>query len=196
MSWLTYMASADQAVRKGNFEVAEGHLWDALQAAEQYGSMSREIMQTGDKLADVLLQQSKFADAEDLLLRLAELKTQAVGASAPETGQTMLQLGGLYYAQGKYSQAEPFALGALRVMEGAHGPDHAETAKVATNLAYIYHAQEKYAQAEQYYQRAISTKKTLPTEEQGDLPSLVSLLAGILEETGRQQEALSLMQSI
>lgn len=196
MSWKQQLVSAEKAVQQGNFAAAEYMLWEGLKQAEQFGANSPQVLEITECLADVLLQQSKCNEAEDVLLRLAELKTQTQGPTSASTAQTLLKLAELYYSQAKYSRAEPFASNALRVYESIYGKDHAKTAHVAGNIAYIYHAQEKYTQAEELYKRSIAAKTKLLGSNHPEVLDLLKSYATLLEMTHRREEAEHLMRCV
>jgi len=176
------MVRAEEAILGGNLGLAEDLLWYALQEADKFGPTSQEMMTTGDRLAEVLMDQQKFTDAEEVLLRLAEMKNQVLGPADESTGKTMLKLAAAYYAQQKFRQAEPFALSALRVFETCFGKEHGETVRATTNLAYINHAQGKAAEAREYYRRSIATQSKLLGENHEDVVSLKSLCESLGEE--------------
>jgi tetratricopeptide (TPR) repeat protein len=195
MSWQQQINSAHQALEQGNLQAAEFLLWDALKQAEQFGPGSNQLTETAQNLSDVLLRQAKYKDAEDLLLRLAEVLGSAGGSNGLNSANTLLKLAELYYAQGMFSRAEPFAVNALRSYESIYGEKHEETARVSGNVAYIFHAQEKLAQAEEHYKRAIAIKTKNSKYDQEALNVLQSY-ATLLRSSHRGQEADHLLRCV
>lgn len=195
MSWQQHMQSADTAAAQGNLPAAEHFYWEALQSAEQFGGESAEVAETAGRLGDVLVRQSKYSDAEDLLLRLAQVTSRPAGPGNIGNANTLLKLAEIYYSQGKYDKAEPFGLTALRSYEIAHGASHSETTRIAGNVAYIFHAQSKFAQAEELYKRAIASK-TKGNKYDAEATNLMRSYASLLEATHREGEAEHMMRCV
>lgn len=189
------MAAADKAVQQGNLPVAEYLLWEALKLAEYFGPESAQVMDTAQRLGDILLRQSKFQDAEDLLLRLAQMLGSATGSGAAANAETLLKLAELYYAQGKYEQAEPFGLRALRTYETMYGNGHIKTCRIAGNVAYIFHAQNKTREAEELYKRAISAK-TKDGRFDAESLNIIRSYSSLLISMHREEEASHMMRCV
>lgn len=195
MSWQQQMKSVDKAMHQGNLQAAEYLLWDALKMAEQFGPQSSHLTETAQRLGDVLLRQSKFKDAEDLLLRLAQMQGGETVNAAVNTAETLLKLAELYYAQGKYSQAEPFGMRALRCYESTYGESHVQTCRVAGNVAYIFHAQDKGREAEELYKRAIAAKTKLGKYDAEAL-NVIRSYSALLISMHREEEAKHMMRCV
>lgn len=195
MSWQQQMQSVDKAVQQGNLPTAEYLLWEALRLAEQFGGESPQMKDTAGRLGDVLVRQNKFAEAEDLLLRLAQMLSQPAKSGDVGNANTLLKLAEIYYAQGKYDKAEPFAVSALRSYEIAFGGGNDETSRIAGNVAYVFHAQSKFAQAEALYKRAIASK-TKGNKYDAEATNLMRSYASLLEATHREGEAEHLLRCV
>jgi len=195
MNWQTQMNSADSAVAQGNLPVAEYLYWEALKLAEAFGANSPQLVDTAERLGNVLLRQSKFDEAEDLLLRLAEIVGSNRAMPATRSANTLLKLAEVYYSQGKYDRAEPFAMRALQSYEQSLGVHHPETVRVSGNVAYVFHALQKYPQAEELYQRAIALK-TKSNKYDSEAMNLMSSYASLLRELHRDGEAEHILRCI
>ena len=196
MTWQHHMKMAEKALEKGEFVIAENCLWEALKEAELFGPTSPQMVETAEKLAEAMIALGKTQEAEDLLLRLAELKTQALGPNSRSMADTLMKLAELYYSMAKYSQAEPFAMRALRIYETIFTRNHPESARIAANLAFIYHAGAKYPQAEEIYRRLLDYRKTLPDAARDpEIPVLLRSYASLLQATDRNDEADKMMAS-
>jgi len=196
VTWQQQMKLAEKAFEKGEFVIAENCLWEALKDAELFGSTSIQMVETAERLAEAMIAQHKTQDAEDLLLRLAELKTQALGPNSRSMADTLMKLAELYYGLAKYSQAEPFALRSLRIYESIYGREHEESAKIGANVAFIFHAAGKFPQAEEIYKRLLDFRKTLPhAENDPEIPILLRSYASLLQATDRNDEAEKMVQS-
>ncbi|HEY9713091.1 MAG TPA: tetratricopeptide repeat protein [Chroococcales cyanobacterium] len=201
MNWQQQMSAADNALAQGNLPVAEYLFWQALKLAESFGPYSAQMTETAERLSDVLVRQSKFAEAEDLLLRLAEvvnsgqMQNRSGGSAKQRSANTMLKLAEVLYAQGKYDRAEPFGLSALKAYEANFGAHHPETARVAGNVAYIYHASGKVHDAESLYQRALAVKSKGPSYD-AEAMNLMQSYASLLRAMHRDDEAEHLMRCV
>jgi tetratricopeptide (TPR) repeat protein len=193
MNWQQQMQSADKAIQQGNLPTAEYLLWEALKLAEGFGPQSSQVTDTAARLGDVLMRQAKYPEAEDLLLRLAEMLGNSLGPMSVTTAATLLKIAELYYAQTKYSTAEPFAVRALGSYESIYGKDHEETARIAGNVAYIFHAQGKFVEAEDLYKRALYSKTKKNKYDRESL-SVLRSYATLLEATHRAEEAKHLLR--
>src|SRR5689334_5310862 len=121
MTWEHCIASANRAIELKKMDAAEEWLRDAMKEAEAAGPHSEQYIKAADLLAQILMDQSKFKDAETLLLKLTQSKTKALGANSEETVKTVQQLANAYYAQAKYPQAEATSLSVLGSYLSMHG---------------------------------------------------------------------------
>lgn len=193
MTWQQQMTNAEKALQQGDLNASEYLYWEALRLAEPFGPASAQLTETAQKLTDVLLRQSKFQDAEDLLLRLA----QSLGDGTPSlnTASTLLKLAEVYYATTRYERAEPFGLNALSIYESIYGSNHPETARISGNVAYIFHAQGKYEKAEELYKRAIMTKSRQSKMDREAL-NVMESYATLLKVTHREEEATHMLRCV
>jgi tetratricopeptide (TPR) repeat protein len=114
----------------------------------------------------------------------------------PEVAVLLTRVANAYLNQQHYAQAEILLWRAFDMVEKALGKEHLKTVYCLGNLARLYHAQKQYVFAEFFYMRALQialvTFKMRPT---GTLMILENYRQ-LLEETGREQDALEVMKRL
>jgi len=99
-------------------------------------------------LANLYADEMRYREAEDLHLKVLEIKRRALG---PKNRQTLNSLSFLVFVctrQGKYSQAEPYAAEALAARRQIVGSDNLVTMDAAADLAEVLIEERKYSAAE------------------------------------------------
>ncbi len=196
MNWQTQMKSADTAVAQGNLPVAEYLYWDALKLAESFGANSSQLLDTAERLGNVLLRQSKFSEAEDLLLRLGRGCGEQFLHAANQMRKHSAQTGrGLLLSRQIRSGRAPLPCVHCKSYEQSFGASHPETARVSGNVAYVFHALQKYPQAEELYQRAIALK-TKSSKYDSEAMNLMNSYAQLLRDQHRDGEAEHILRCV
>jgi predicted Zn-dependent protease len=99
--------------------------------------------------------ETKYAQAEPLLLQGLEARRRVLGAEHPQTIAVMNNLAELYRRAGKPAEAETLFTQVLGLRRRILGPDHPNTTAVLTSLAVIKLDQRRYAEAETLLREAL-----------------------------------------
>lgn len=171
-----------------HFREAE-KLTDRNRDLEEWGRLQHEI-------ADLLVAQGKYGDAEKLFRSVIEARSVNLG---PEHLDTLDSRHRLIYAltrQTKYAEAEAEARQVLKLREKVLGPEHADTLVSRYNLADPLVEQGKYAEAEALYRDVIRLdEKVLGSEHPRTLSARVGL-ATVLGSEQKHAEAEALYREV
>lgn len=141
-----------------NWDTCKSLLPHAQRCAELIAQQELAFSEAADLLlnmANYLLSQALYVQAEPLYQRLLHICEQQLGSDHLQVAHSLYLLAILYSMQGKYAAAEPLYQRALAICEQQLGATHLATATCLGNLANLYSAQGKYAAAESLYQRAL-----------------------------------------
>ncbi|CAN0365154.1 unnamed protein product [Ectocarpus sp. 6 AP-2014] len=97
-----------------------------------------------ERLASVLIEQAKYAEAEPLYAQIQEVKDKYMGAEHPRLARTLNNWAGFLKSQGKYAAAEKLYLRSQSIREEALGTEHPEVAVVLNNRACLMESQGNY----------------------------------------------------
>ena len=111
------------------------------------------------RLADLLSDQGKLAEAEPLYRRALAGKEAQLGEAHPSTLNTINNLANLLRNQGKLAEAEPLYRRALAGREAQLGEAHPDTLMSLNNLANLLKKQGKLAEAEPLHRRALAGRE-------------------------------------
>jgi tetratricopeptide (TPR) repeat protein len=92
-----------------------------------------EIANTVANLADLLQDQSKYADAEQLFRLVVEMDQVAFGKDHPNAAVDYDNLARLLQKQGKYAEAEPLLRWATEIFQASFGPEDPKTLALKSN---------------------------------------------------------------
>ena len=148
------------------------------------------------EIADLLVAQGKYSDAQKLFRGVIEARARALGPEHPDTLDSRHRLIYALSRQSKYAEAEAEAREVLRLREKVLGPDNPDTAVSRYNLAEPLVEQGKYAEAETLYRDVIRLdEKVLGPEHPRTLAARVGL-ATVLSSEGKNAEAEPLYREI
>lgn len=116
---------------------------------------------TLNSLANIAVDQKRYADAESLFLRSCQAYEKSGGPNDVGLATVLENLGNLYRDQPQFdiTKAEPLLKRALDIRERMLGPEHPETAETLSDLSLLYFYEKNSAAAAEFAQRA------LPLEE-------------------------------
>eukprot|EP00957_Ditylum_brightwellii_P136085 10378733-Ditylum_brightwellii.AAC.1 len=106
-------------------------------------------------LANALLDNCKYAEAERLFRQCLEAKKTSLGKTHPNTLSSMDSLVTVFNYQGKYAEAEMLSRQCLEARKTSLGETHPTTLISIGNLAGALDSQGKYAEAEMLYRRCL-----------------------------------------
>jgi tetratricopeptide (TPR) repeat protein len=176
-----------------------------LQARVQYATAARMFQQAAtiydqaaDKkalaktltdLADLLVAQGKYAEAEDYYRSAVATIESAQDTKYSDITSILDRLLDLYFTQGRYTHALAVARRALELSEEALKPDNSDIATSLTNLGRAYRELGEPKMAEPLAQRALAiAEQALGPEHLGTSSSLNNL-AILYQDQGRYAEA-------
>jgi tetratricopeptide (TPR) repeat protein len=116
---------ADVYRERLQFAEAENLLRQRLSGSAQRPSDAAAT--TLNNLAEYLLAQRSFGEAEVLFLRSLAIRQSVSGAEDPELAVTLYNLGSLYADQGRIDEARRVLSDALSICEKSLPPEHSET---------------------------------------------------------------------
>jgi tetratricopeptide (TPR) repeat protein len=143
----------------------------------------------GTNIAQLLQQQIRLTEAEEMYRRALAGYEKALGPDHTSTLDTVNKSGNLYAIQGKLGEAEKMYRRALAGYEKAPGADYTSTLDTANNLGILYANQGKLGEAEKMYRRALAGKeKTLGPDHTLTLGT-VGNLGNLYRDQGKLGEA-------
>lgn len=158
---------------------AERLLHDRFREAVNASTLSLEIFDRLDKIAELLTRQVQHRAAEQMYLWALAGCEQALVPEHILTLDIVNNMGNLYVNQGTLDQAETMYKRALAGKEKTLGLEHTSTLDIVNNLGNLYVKQGKLNQAEAMYERAlIGKEKTLGLKHTSTLDTVNNL--GIL----------------
>jgi CHAT domain-containing protein/tetratricopeptide (TPR) repeat protein len=177
-----------------------GNYGEAGQIGEQYVSAAEAWYGEGSAghalalgwLAEIRVNQAKFADAESLFLRALAIRERLFGPNHQDVGHVVNGIALLYKEQGRYREAETFYKRALAIAEQKFGPDHRHVGTALNNLAALYKQLGRYAEAEPIYKRSLVIAEKSAGLEDDSVAISLNNLAGLYADQYRLAEAESL----
>jgi tetratricopeptide (TPR) repeat protein len=148
------------------------------------------------EVADLLVADGKYADAESLFRKIIQRRSTTLGPDHPDTLDSCHRLVYALSRQTKYAEAEAVARRVLKLRERVLGPEHVDTLVSRYNLGECLVDQGKYAEAETLYRDVIrENEKVLGSEDPRTLAARVGL-ATVLGSQGKNAEAEPLYREI
>ena len=176
----------------------QGHTAEAVSLHRQAVALLEEVMGpehpdtlTGmGSLANLLISLGTYEEAESLLRRTLEGRERVLGAEHPNTLGSAVALGGFLDDRGMHAEAQTLLRRALEIQDRVLGPEHPQTLVTLNNLAVSLYRVARYAEAETLFRRALDVFERKPDDAR--LPTCINNLAGVLEQTGRSEEAVDM----
>ena len=191
--WNTWRQGGLQALHEGRLADAERLLTAALTQAEKYGLEDLRVADAANDLAVVYANSGKPLEAELLFNRALVIGEKGLGPDHPGVGATVQNLGILYATQERYREAEPLLKRSLAINLKEFGGKHLRTALSLKTLSSFYAIQGQMGEAERLIHKSLAILEESRIR-QGDpqLTSTLEVLAAILRNTNREQEAKEL----
>ena len=184
--------SAHRAIQ---YDRAMQHFREAEKLTDRNRNLN-EWVTLQHEIADLLVAQGKYSDAEKLFRSVIEARARALGPENPNTLDSRHRLIYALSRQSKYAEAEAEARQVLKLREKVLGPDNPDTAVSRYNLAEPLVEQGKYGEAETLYREVIRLdEKVLSPEHPRTLAARVGL-ATVLGSEGKNAEAEPLYREI
>ena len=115
--------------------------------SRQLGYDNIDTLNTSDSLAELYIEQSRYAEARPYLEKGLDSYRRVYGPEHPFTQREMFGLGKVLLGEGNYPEAEKVLADVYAVDMRVKGAQHPDTLRVASNLGFAYSQQGKFAQA-------------------------------------------------
>ena len=191
----SYKLAGQSAQKLIQYDAAMSHfrnaekLTDHDRQPEEWASLQHEI-------ANLLVAQGKYADAERVFRAVIETRTRVLGPEHPDTLDSRHRLIYPLSRQTKNAQAETEARDVLRLREKVLGPEHADTLVSRYALGEPLVSQGKLGEAETLYRDVIKLdERVFGPEHPRTLAARVGL-ATVLGDEGKHAEAEPLYREI
>jgi tetratricopeptide (TPR) repeat protein len=99
-------------------------------------------------IANLLFDQGRYRDAENVARAVLEVRTQVLGSEHPDTLKSRNRLAVALWRQAKFIEAEADFRKLIKLDEKALGPEHPDTLKSRHCLAAVLYREGKYVEAE------------------------------------------------
>jgi tetratricopeptide (TPR) repeat protein len=183
------------AYRAIQYDRAMQHFREAEKLTDRHRNLT-EWVRLQDDIADLLVAQGRYSNAETVFRSVIEARTLALGPEHPDTLDSRHRLIYALSRQSRYTEAEAEARQVLKLREKVLGHDNPDTAVSRYNLAEPLVEQGKYAEAETLYREVIRLEeKVLGPEHPRTLAARVGL-ATVLSSEGKNPEAEPLYREI
>jgi eukaryotic-like serine/threonine-protein kinase len=140
-------------------------------------------------LADLELNQGRWAEASPLLSQLLEIDRNTLGPRNPETRSVMYSLGAAYTRLGKFQQAEKLLAEALELSRSISGEMDDETLGLMRDLADSYSNEGKYQQAEPLFAKTLELQAQRFGPEYNDVLITKLFLSRLYDREGKFAQA-------
>ena len=179
---------ADEATQ-GHYPLSEKMLRQAVAInSKWYGENNPDTLQDMAILAAILIQQSKFNEAAQILHRVLANQEQSPG-HADQFAVTLDTLGRLELKTGSLDDAESHLAHALAIDRKLFGDNDHKTAMVKAHYAQVFMKKQQYAQAEPLLSGALYTLTHPPRPGNMSVPVIQSFLGEVLLKQKRYREA-------
>lgn len=169
----------------GSIYLGDGRLDDAeklfrelnrdFEESQDHGVMHRDTLWCQRLLADVLRQNNKLQEAEELIKQVLERSGYIDGQDDPHIIECKANLGCIYFEKGHLEEATKVFLDVQKSSVHLLGKEHPQTLFAMTNLASAYRGRNKLEEAEKLDLAVLDIKKrTLDDENQSHYSTVTS----------------------
>lgn len=140
-------------------------------------------------IADLLLDQGHYSEAENLLRSVVLVRTRVLGPEHPDTLKSRGRMDGALWKEYKYVEADADSRALIKLEEKVLGPEHPDTLSARSVLANLLRDQDKFAEAEKEDAELIKLREKVLGPEHLDTLRSRNNLAAELNDQGRFSEA-------
>ena len=140
-------------------------------------------------IANLLVDQGQYRDAENVARAVVEVRTQVLGSEHPDTLRSRSQLSAALGRQGKHVEAEADLRELIKREEKVIGPEHPDTLSSRHRLALTLALQGKYAAAEAEFRQVLKLREKVLGPEHPQTLSTRNNLATVVGLEGKYAEA-------
>lgn len=176
---------------RGYYEKAEGLFKQVLKVLRNHEgevdvSASLRVM---GLLASTYSAHGKWKAAEELNIKLFDLRNRIMGTRHQDTILALAELAVTYSSQGRYNEAEKLELEVLKQRKALLGENHPETLKAAANLADTYQDLGRYNESETLALYVLKRRRLILGGEAPETIQSACNLAAIYQAQSRYSEA-------
>ena len=146
--------------------MADSYLTQSLAIHDKIsGGASLNAVHASNHLADVRIEQSRFAEAEALLDKSLQVREAKLPLGHAHLALTLHSLARLHQRQGQHAEAESFYQKALAISEVVLPQEHPNRAKLLENYADLLVSVGRPAEATQFATLARAARESHATNE-------------------------------
>jgi GGDEF domain-containing protein len=161
LRWEELRLAGEQSVKSKNLNNAESIWCAAVEEAKSFSAEDGRLGLSLERLISIYRERGKQQLAEELLLKLLELKLASADLNVIAVARVRSELAQCFYRQGKYSDAELVSQQLVDDLVPHVGIEHPLVITGLSNLATVYHIQQQYARAEEAYKKALDILTTV-----------------------------------
>src|SRR5215469_4994106 len=155
------------------------------------GPLNRDTLESMNKLASMLEDESRYPEAEKLTRETMELRNRAFGPKDRDTLNSATQLALILDDEGRFPEAEKLNRETLDVATRAYGPEDQEAHHARQNLAIDFAYEGKYADAEKIFREIYESDRKRLGDDSPKVMNEHDNLGSILLQEDRYSEAES-----
>ena len=140
-------------------------------------------------IADLLLDQGQYSEAENILRSVVDVRTRVFGPEHPDTLRSRNRLSYALWRQGKYAEAEADFGELIKLEEKVLGPEHPDTLLSRNGLAIALDDAGKHSEAEAEHHEVLKLREKVLGPEHPDTLRSRNNLALALNREGKYAEA-------
>lgn len=144
---------------------------------------------TLNNLAQLLVDTSRFTEAESLLRRVLDVMERDVGPNHPNMAVVLNNLAEFFRRTGRFAEAEPLYRRTLSIIEQYPDVDHVLLSGTIQNLALLLTESNRLVEAEALYLRALEITERRVEPDHLDIATILDNFSSLLLKTNRLAEA-------
>jgi tetratricopeptide (TPR) repeat protein len=183
------------AQRRIKYADALRHLRDAEKLTDQQRD-PKEWARIQHEIAQGLMQQGKYGEAETVYRKVIVVRTAALGPESPETLRSRVGLVTALDFEGKPAAAETEVRDVIRIQEKVLGKENPDTLAARSNLGFVLNKEGKHSEAETELRGVIDIQTKVLGRDHPDTLNSRHSLAGTLLFQNKLQEAEAEYRSI
>ncbi len=187
--WGYYNNMAWMALRRGDLNLAEQRLRQAIKTIRPYESMAQAIVaRSYADYAWILYREGRYADAEPLAKWSLGVRESNPEVRPESLAQGLYLLAVIRRARRHPADAQPLLTRALAIDERVKGADSPVTAIVLDELAMVETDLGKFDEAEPHFKRALSIRSQFNPDVNLELASTLDHYVAYLRRIKRDEE--------
>ncbi|KAH8649570.1 hypothetical protein BGZ61DRAFT_487953, partial [Ilyonectria robusta] len=153
------------------------------------GEKHPDTIRSMGELATTYHAQGRYDEAEEISVKVLELRREVLGEKHPDTIESMGSLATTYHAQGRYDEDEEISVKVLELQRAVLGEKHPDTIRSMGSLAATYHTQGRYDEDEEISVKVLELQRAVLGEKHPDTIRSMGSLATTYHAQGRYDEA-------